>query len=208
MSTNAHRTLRTLMALLAILVAGFAQAESSVILYPVAPAVPVGGKLRIVLEVQAEAPTLGGGIRVDYDEALVRFDRFVFDPALLDDPQLRLQPRAGSDDATLLIAFGDYDGVSGSHTIGTLEFTALVEGSPAFSTEADDFRAGPFVDDAGGPVSFVYGGTSATIFTATLPGLGVTGLLLTGLSLSALSIGLAARRRARDRLVSSRSPSA
>jgi hypothetical protein len=184
-----------MIALLAILVSGVAHAESSVTLYPVAPAVPVGGKLRIVVEVQAEQPTLGGGIRVHYDEALVRFDRFVFDPALLDDPQLRLQPRAGSDDATLLIAFGDYDGVSGSHTIGTLEFTAVVEGSPAFSSEADDWRAGPFVDDAGDPLLFAYGATSATIFTAILPGIGLSGLWITALLLIAVSLGLGARGR-------------
>jgi hypothetical protein len=80
MSTSRHRTRGWMIALLAILVSGVAHAESSVTLYPVAPAVPVGGKLRIVLEVQVEQPTLGGGIRVHYDDALVRF---LFDPALL-----------------------------------------------------------------------------------------------------------------------------
>jgi hypothetical protein len=184
-----------LIGMTALLVGGAAQAQNAITLTPTGASAQVGGEVELELALQASDSTLGGGIRIHYDSSRLRFERFLFDPGLGADPQLQLQPVGGSDDEVLLVAFGHYDGLSGSRTIGTLTFAAIAEGIASFSTEADGFEAGPFVDDAGAPLSFSYGGAAVAI-AAAVPGMGPAALLLTSLLLIA-AVGYLGRRAAR-----------
>ncbi len=102
--------------------------------------------------------TVGGGVSVLLDPALLQLDALTFGAALGDSPPLRCAPAAAAppvapcpgDPAAL--GFGSLAGLSGGRLVATLELTALANGtsSPGVALSS------PFSDTTGEPLDVVF----------------------------------------------------
>jgi hypothetical protein len=84
--------------------AGAARALNIVSLTPITQEVSLGETVLVSVEIQFDDPTLGGGIDLLFDESVLEFVSFAFDPGLGDDPAFRLTPTtpAGGNQLTFL----------------------------------------------------------------------------------------------------------
>ena len=142
---------------------------------------------------QFDDATLGGGLEIRFDPTYLRFDRFVFDPVLGDDPSLRIGPAPGAPASVLTLAFGSLDGLVGELTIGEVYLASLAALRPAFDGSprttpilltSNLQPAGPFVSaSAFGPLTVQWVG--ATVQSVPEPAAGT--LLAVGFAGLALS---------------------
>lgn len=144
---------------------------ASISLSPASSSVVVGSTFSVdlVMDFSDEA-TLGGGLDVNYDSNYADFVSFTFDSSFLSltDPAMTC-PGAGACspidqyNSVSNIAFGNFAGIGGAFTIGTLEFTALQSGSIDLTTSETTGAGGPFVSASTFlPMSVTYNGTSLT----------------------------------------------
>jgi len=165
---------------------------ASISLNPQVSTVQIGSSFAVdlVMDFSDEA-TLGGGVDVNYDNGFAMFDSFTYDTSFLSiiDP-LMTCPGAGScasiDQFNTVsnIAFGNFNGIGGIFTVGTLEFTAIAGGDIDLFLSSTLGQAGPFVSATTfSPMSVTYNG--ATVSAVPLPAsiwLMMSGLGLLGLS--------------------------
>jgi hypothetical protein len=137
-----------------------------------------------------DAPTLGGGIDVTFNPALLRFDGFVAAP--LGDPSLANAPTLVAPGVLSSLGFADFGGLTGPALVGTLTFAALALGNATISLAADVGGAyGPFFSFPGGIQQVVsFAGTTVDIAAVTVPIPASLPLLL-----SAVGVSLLGKRR-------------
>jgi len=114
--------------------------------------------------------TLGGGLDIFYDAAVIEFLGFDFGSATLAlDPALSRTPDVLANELEGL-GFGNFAGIGGAGRVGTLSFKALAPGSTQLVLAVTDdlLKGGPFVSaDTFGeqPVDL----TAATVTVAPVP---------------------------------------
>lgn len=114
-----------------------------------------GGDLEIEFDFNFDDSTLGGGFNLLLPAVQFSFKSFEFDAGLGRDPAFDFRPSA----QRLLIAFGNFNGISGAKKIGklvltnesdqALKLTSDPTGVVAIDAELDQALAGPFVGDEG-----------------------------------------------------------
>jgi hypothetical protein len=166
--------------------AGATRALNLVSLDPVVDDVSVGETVLVLVQMQFDEPTIGGGLEVLFDQSILEFSGFDFDPGLGDDPSLRLMPSTPAPGQPLVLGFGEFFGLGGTRTIGTLRFEAVEPGVANLSASENVMPAGPFVS-ADSPTELLivdFEGSSVTVVpepgTLALLILGSGGLLLCG----------------------------
>jgi len=110
---------------------------------------------------------LGGGLNIFYDSTLLDFISFTSNPSLDLDVAFRREPDTATEGVTLNgLAFGEFEGLSGSLLIGTLTFHSLNVGI-ADLTLSDNSLTGPmgafYMVDGSELGGINYTGTSITI---------------------------------------------
>lgn len=169
---------------------------ASISLNPHSTTVNVGSNFSVdlVMDFSDEA-TLGGGIDINYNGSMTDFVSFTYDSTFLTmtDPSFTC-PGAGActpidqPNSVSNIAFGNFMGIGGLFTIGTLEFTALDAGDIFLSTAETTGAGGLFVSASTfGAMDVVFNGTSVT--AVPLPA--AAWLFLTGLGV----FGFASNRK-------------
>ena len=117
---------------------------ATITLSPLSQNVVLGNPVSLQLNMDFTGdPTVGGGIDIFYDSSLLSFVSFTFDPGLGDDPGFRRQPDVLTNELNGL-AFGNYDGLEGPSTVGTLTFNTIGTGTVWFTMADNDSPAGPF----------------------------------------------------------------
>ncbi len=124
--------------------AGAARALNIVSLAPVTQDVSVGETVFVTMQIQFDEPTLGGGVDLLFDESVLAFVSFEFDPSLGDDLAFRLAPIAPVGNL-LTLGFGSFAGLAGSRVVGTFTFDAIGLGNADLTTASNAFPAGPFI---------------------------------------------------------------
>lgn len=139
-----------------------ALALNQITLQPSSASVSPGGSAVLELRLAFDQQALGGGIVVEFDAGVAAFGGFSFDPALPDDPSLRLvcpdtaNPLCDDFDdgggARVLIAFGARlvppacnPPLTGALTLGQLTLDAVALGQTAVTLREDDRVAGGLV---------------------------------------------------------------
>ncbi len=90
-------------------------------------------------------PTLGGGLDVTFDNAVVASPSFTFDSAFAAQTDLPLRTGTVLPGELNNISFGNFfDGIGGTNRVGTLSFDAAGFGSSAINLADNDFPSGPF----------------------------------------------------------------
>ncbi len=126
---------------------------ASISLNPLSSSVQVGSDFSVELNMDfSDEATLGGGVDVIYDGLLADFVGFTFDSNFLSvtDPSFTC-PRAPAcspiDQVNSVsnIAFGNFLGLSGPYTVGTLVFTAVNAGNISLLIAETIGSSGPFV---------------------------------------------------------------
>ncbi len=164
-------------ALISVLLLCTAQSHAaSVSLSPAASTVGVGNNFFVNLMIDfSSEPTLGGGIDINYNTGLADFVSFTFnnDFLALSDPAFTC-PGSGAcspidqTDSVHNIAFGNFGGIGGVFHVGTLEFSALSEGSIYLQSAATTGSGGPFVSATSfNPMSVDF--LSATVTAVPVP---------------------------------------
>ena len=103
-------------------------------------------ELEVVMDF-TDDPTIGGGIDIFYDSSILGFESFAFSSTLEDDPDFRRLPD-NLDGELNGLAFGDFLGLSGPSTVGTLTFVALGQGTSMLTMAQNE---GPPPEDNPGP---------------------------------------------------------
>ncbi len=119
---------------------------STVSLIPASPTVIQGDAIVLELNVDfSDDPTLGGGLDIFYDPALVSFVSYDADPGSGSDPAFSRDPDDQGDKLEGL-AFGNFNGISGPVRIGTLTFDTLAAGTAMFGIDVtSNMLVGGFV---------------------------------------------------------------
>jgi hypothetical protein len=125
-----------------------AHALNLISLTPLTQEASLGESVAVTLLMQFDESTLGGGVDLLFDESMLAFVSFDFDPGLGDDPGFRLDPTSPTGGNRLVVGFGDFNGIAGSKAIGTATFDAVGLGLANLSTAANVQPAGPFVSAA------------------------------------------------------------
>ncbi len=185
---------RSVFVLLALGVSSIAQA-SFISLMPQQSTVVVGSSVSVDVFMDfSDAPTLGGGIDVFFDDSLLAFDSFSFDVAFGSETAFARAPTVSGGELDG-IAFGNFAGLSGPAVVGTIVFEALDIGVVDLMTALNDSVAGAFFSALTfrqQPVDFF--GTSIQIVAANMVSEPYTlGLMLMGLA----ALGVQRRRRSR-----------
>ncbi len=155
-----------------------ASALNSIALDPDFLTVSVGDTFTVDLTMSFDDSTVGGGVEIYFDSNF-DFVSFAWNPAfqLLANFGLAAPPD-GSTAQPLEVAFGYFNflnptsGLSGTHTIGSLTFTANNEGdNRAIWTAASPLSPGPFYSPAHSttPMIVAFGGTQITVQDAATP---------------------------------------
>jgi len=167
-------------ALLCVLSA--AASAVSISLSPLTSSVPLGNQVSLQLNMDFSAdPTLGGGVDITFDNSLLSFASFTFDPTLGDDPSLQRQPDVTPGLLTGL-GFGNFNGLSGPSVVGTLIFNTLAPGIAQLSLADNASPVGPFYSaHTSNQQTIDYTGASASISPVPLPG--AVWLLMSGAGL-------------------------
>lgn len=134
--------------------------------------------------------TLGGGLDIFYDAAVIEFLGFDFASATLSlDPALSRAPDELAGELEGL-GFGNFAGIAGAGRVGTLSFKALAAGSTQLVLAVTDnlLKGGPFVSaDTFGEQAVDLSAASVTVAPVPLPA--AAWLMAGGLA------GVAMRRR-------------
>ena len=136
----------------------------------------------------SDEATLGGGVDVLYDGLLINYVGFTFDSNLLlvSDPDFTCPGAPSCSPIDQLnsvtnIAFGNFAGLSGPYTVGTLVFSVLSSGDISLLTAETIGSAGPFVSAITySPMTVSY--TGATVVSA-VPVPAAIWLFISGLGL-------------------------
>jgi hypothetical protein len=130
-------------ALVVALAAPAAQALSLTLAPPTTNAV-VGDSVTVDLLYDfATDPTIGGGVDLFYDDTILSFVSFTFNPAFPDDPDFRRLPDVLADELNGL-AFGEFNGIGGTGVVGSFNFTVLDAGMTTLVLAENDTPAGGF----------------------------------------------------------------
>lgn len=200
----ATRKLLPLFAVLALTAIGSTANANVISLSPVVQTAGIGQEVSFDINMDFINTTVGGAFDLFYDPNLLAFVSFEFDATFLTsvaDPDFAIMPdNCISDGAALggcsagdaelnAIGFGSFDGISGSHTIGTVTFQTLGPGVSALLMATTDSPWEGFIsaDDAS-DLFVIY--SPAKLHVVPLPA-GLW-LLASGLGLFA---GFARRRR-------------
>lgn len=153
-----------------------AAALNSIELTPTTQTVTVGDQVNILLSMNFDDVTTGGGFEVSYDSIGLSFVSFSFDSAYGGFTAIEMAPADGYLANPFEIGFGFFSvappyGVSGENVIGTLVFEALAPGAGAtstISTSASNYVPGPFYGPADlNPLVVTYG--SAQVLVSSYP---------------------------------------
>jgi hypothetical protein len=166
--------------------AGAARALNLISLTPVVDDVSVGETVLVLVQMQFDDSTIGGGIEVLFDQSILEFSGFDFDPGLGDDPAFRLMPSTPAPGQPLVLGFGEFSGLGGTRDIGTLRFEALGLGVANLTAADNGLPVGPFVSAVSPPDLLLVDFEGSTVTVVPEPGtlalliLGSGGLLLHG----------------------------
>lgn len=174
-SSRRSRVVSTVVATLLLFAASAGWAQNIVRLTPVSQTVQLTDpNVTLDLEIDFAEVTVGGGVEVTYDATRLQFDSFVF----TNDPNFLLMgPAQGETAQPLEIGFGwlvvtPPFGVSGPHTIGTLTFLPIADGTAAVDTGPSASSPGPFFAP-GGATPLVVDFQDATVEVVPEPAVGV-----------------------------------
>jgi hypothetical protein len=98
---------------------------------------------------------LGGGVDVSYNNSVIDFVSFTYNPALAIDPDFSRAPDDMPGEVNG-ISFGNFGGLSGTGVVGTLQFKALALGQTPLTLADNNSPAGPFFDVAAKQVTMNY----------------------------------------------------
>ena len=182
--------LAVLLTVWAILLPASAQAENHLGLEGPADAIQVGTPFSVLLVMDFSDTTVGGGVSLEYDTSILSLDQVSFAGGLGDDSDFQCPGSAAVSCPVDIdyISFGSVSGLSGQHTVATLSFTPIANGSTGISLV----------------VTHTFGSTGGTALTVLLDGTAVGGSTDvpalspwgTGvLTLLLLVVGFSSRRR-------------
>lgn len=143
---------RSIAVVLVLLGSAPAEALNVIGLTPDSTYVEAGTDFTLDLTMVFDELTVGGGVEVGYDSAVLTFLSFSFDPAFTGNFGLQ-GPAAGSTVIPLEIGFGWFvgpgGGETGAHTVGQLMFRADATGpSTIVATSSSLLSPGPFFGPA------------------------------------------------------------
>lgn len=147
--------------------------SASISLTPVNQNVALGGSVSLQLTMDfSDDATLGGGLDLFYDDSILQFVSFTFDPGLGDDPDFRRLPDALTGELDAL-AFGNFAGLSGPSLVGTFLFNTLTSGTVNFTLAQNDTVAGGFFSaNTYDAQTVTLNGASVNVSAVPLPGAG------------------------------------
>jgi hypothetical protein len=140
------------------------------------------GSVQVDLQMEFDDTTLGGGIQLAFDDAILGLPTITFDAALGDDADFRCpldtNPTCPSD--PLFASWGTFGGLTGAKTVLSLVLPLLAEGSTQLSASI----VNEFSDSGGTPLDVTIVPAAITVVpepsTGLLLALGLTGLALPG----------------------------
>ena len=173
-----------------LVLAASAQAENHLRLEGPADAIQVGTPFSVSLVMDFSDTTVGGGVNLEYNSSILSLDQASFAGGLGDDPDFQCPGSAAVSCPVDIdyISFGSISGLSGQHTVATLSFTPIANGSTGISLV----------------LTHQFGSTGGTALTVLLDGTAVGGSTEVpalspwgtgGLTLLLLVLGFASRRR-------------
>jgi len=161
--------------------AGPASALNILSLSTTTPTVDVGDPVQLTLGMSFDEVTLGGGVRLSFDDTLLSLTSISFGGALGDDPDFRCPTAGGPVSCPAdpnFISFGGFAGLSGDRTVATIILQALAP--TAGGTTIDLLADRAFSDNFGSPLTVSLTGTSVVVVpepgTLALVGLGLASL--------------------------------
>jgi len=179
-----------------------ATAQNTLRLMPAQSAAVAGGPdIALELEIDFSEVTVGGGVEITYDASRLEFVSFVFSP----DPFFGLSgPADGDVTQPLTIGAGWFIvnppfGVSGLHTIGTLTFRPIGNGSASVTPSESPVNPGPYFSPSSStPQVVVYEGATIDIGAVpAVPAMGTLGRLICCVLLLAVAIRMVNSREMR-----------
>jgi hypothetical protein len=174
---------RAIAAVAAVAILGFAlpvQAANTITLTPSKATYVVGEIVEIEIRMDFDDATFGGKVGVQYDQGLLSYDSFDFDPGLTANVG-RVDPADGSTDNPLIIQYGYFNIPSpiGDTAVGTFRFLADSIGMNSLFVSSE-IAPSVFRDPQGNPLAVTYGTASINIVpepsTALLMGLGLVAI--------------------------------